>query len=136
MSVMRRLGAACLTLMLATAAGAAEGTVYRCGPSYQQAPCAGGQAVDADDRRSAGQHRDARATAAAERRQARELAAERRAREKQVPAQQQPMGLGLKPSEPPASAPASAKAGPKKKQGKTKSDSELPRYLAPPATKS
>lgn len=135
MSVMRRLGAACLPLMLATAAGAADGTVYRCGPTYQQVPCAGGQAVDADDPRSAGQRRDARATASADRRKAHELAAERRAREKQVPAQQQPMGLGLKPAEPPASAPASAKTGTKKKRGKSAPDNELPRYLAPPAAK-
>lgn len=135
MNMARHLGAAFLPLVLATAASAADGTVYRCGPTYQQVPCAGGQAIDADDPRSAGQRREARATAAAERRQAHELAAERRAREKQVPAQQQPMGLGLKPAEPPASAPASARPSTKSKRGKPAPDGELPRYLAPPAAK-
>ncbi|HJV69576.1 hypothetical protein [Ideonella sp.] len=135
-AVVHTTWAGCLLLTWATAAGAADGTVYRCGPTYQQVPCTGGQAVDADDARSASQRRDARSAAAAERRQASELAAERHAREKLAPAQRQPMGLGLKPAEPPASAPASGKAKPsKKKHHKPRPEDESPRYLAPPAAK-
>ncbi len=116
---------------------AADAPVYRCGQTYQQLPCAGGQAVDATDERSPDQQRDARAAAAAERRQAAELAAERQAREKQTPLQRQPMGTGLKPATPPASAPAAAPTRhPKKKRGKARPEDETPRYLAPAPPKS
>jgi len=137
MTMKRTICAACGLLLTALGAAAADDTIYRCGPTYQQAPCAGGQKVDADDDRSAGQRRDARSSAAAERRQASELAAERHAREKQAPAQQQPMGTWLKPDEAPASAPAGGKPNTPKKRtlGKPKAQDELPRYLGPPAPK-
>lgn len=132
----RSIRAAGLLLAFATAGNAAD--IYRCGQGYQQTPCLGGQAVDAADPRSSSQHRDARAAATAERRRADGLAAERRVRETQTPAQQHPMGLGLKPAEPPASA-ATGKAGKqpgKKKHAKDKpAEGESPRYVAPPSTK-
>jgi hypothetical protein len=116
---------------------AADAPVYRCGQTYQQLPCEGGQALDATDDRSADQRRDAQAAAAVARRQAAELAAERHAREKQAPLQRQPMGTGLKPVDPPASAPkASPTRHPKKKHAKPRPEDETPRYLAPPPPKS
>ena len=38
-----------------TVALTAHATVYRCGASYQDTPCAGGSTIDAEDRRSAQQ---------------------------------------------------------------------------------
>jgi hypothetical protein len=58
-------------------------TVWRCGgSSYEQAPCAGGHAVDVSDARSAEQVRMAIEVAARERRLADAMTAERRLREK------------------------------------------------------
>lgn len=42
------LGAACM--------GAAAQTVYRCGSTYSQAPCTGGQVIDTSETMQTGQH--------------------------------------------------------------------------------
>ncbi|MES2939955.1 MAG: hypothetical protein V4864_19920 [Pseudomonadota bacterium] len=53
-----------LLLLAALGCGAASAqTVYRCGNSYSQKPCAGGTAVDAADPRSAAQAADTTAAA-------------------------------------------------------------------------
>lgn len=126
--------AGCISAALAASACAWAGDgnpIYRCGQTYQQVPCDGGQTVDAADPRSADQRRDARDAAAADRRQAANLAAERREREKQVAVQRQPMGTSLKTAERPASAPGAEPPRPKKPHRKERPEDELPRYMPP-----
>ena len=69
-----------LALMLAAQPGRAA-EVYRCGPTYQQTPCAGGQALKLDDHRDAAQQQAARDVAAQEQQRAQHLAQERHQRE-------------------------------------------------------
>jgi hypothetical protein len=133
--------ARCCLLALACGAGvasASEAKVYRCGQTYQQAPCApgtAGQAIDADDPRSTEQRQDARAAAAADKRQARTLVAERRQREKETRPQQAPMIIGQRPPEPAAGASAPGTDKPQSKKRKKKAP-EPDRYLPwPPADK-
>jgi hypothetical protein len=121
----------------ASMAGATEAKVYRCGQAYQQVPCTTdtpGQAIDANDPRSAEQRQEARATAAADKRQAKTLAAERLQREKAIQPQQAPMVIGHKPAEPAASAPAPSADKPHPKKRKKKAP-EPDRYMPPPANK-
>lgn len=47
------LTAALFTALAASAMPAAAQTVYRCGDSYSQTPCHGGQVIDVEDSRSA-----------------------------------------------------------------------------------
>lgn len=73
-------------LLLWTAALLATGPVaaaevYRCGQTYQQTPCAGGQAVRVDDPRDPSQQQDAARSAAREQALAERLRSERQARE-------------------------------------------------------
>jgi hypothetical protein len=95
--VHRPVASGLIFLALLGAAHAADGAVYRCGQTYQQHPCEGGQVVDTTDRRTADQRRDAQSAAAAERRQASGLAAERREREKQAAPQPEPVVIGARP---------------------------------------
>jgi hypothetical protein len=121
------------TLILACIAPAGAATVYRCGQTYQQVPCAGASAVEVADPRSADQRKSAREAVEADRRQAKELAAERREREKAATPQREPMGIVIKPPDEPASSSAAATPKPGKKgHRKTKADTDLPRYVAPP----
>jgi hypothetical protein len=134
--VHRPVATGLLSFALLGAAQAAEGAVYRCGQTYQQHPCVGGQAVDAMDRRTADQRRDAQAAAAAERRQASDLAAERREREKQAAPQPEPVVIGARQLQAAASAPApSAVKTTHKPKRKKPSRPEEPRYAAPAAAK-
>lgn len=121
------------TLILACMAPAGAATVYRCGQTYQQVPCAGASAVEVADPRSADQRKSAKEAAEADRRQAKDLAAERREREKAATPQREPMGILVKAPDEPASASATATPKPGKKgQRKAKPDTDLPRYVAPP----
>jgi len=63
---------------------AAQAQVYRCGNSYSQSPCAGGQQVDTHDPRSAAQASQAREATVRDARLAGELEKARLAREAQV----------------------------------------------------
>ena len=130
----RVLGMVALALPLAATQALAQQAVYRCGQTYQQAPCAAGEgrAVDVDDSRTAQQRQGAHSAATAEGRQARELAAERRAREKAAVPQTAPMGISAPRPDEAASA-ADSKAGKRKKKKKSKTDDENPRYWSAPA---
>ena len=84
--------------------------VYRCGNSYSDAPCPGGQTVATDDARSAAQQRQAQEVKQRDTAMAEQLATERRARERAaVP--QRAAGIGpqaadaAKAAKPAASAP-------------------------------
>jgi hypothetical protein len=133
MTTIRPVAPGLLMLALACSAHGADGAVYRCGQTYQQRLCEGGQPLDASDERTAEQRRDAQAAAAAERRQARELVAERRERERQTPVQAQPMVTGARPAEPVASAPPVKTT--RKPKRKKPSAPEEPRYAAPASAK-
>jgi len=125
-----------LLFALLGAANAADGGVYRCGQTYQQLPCEGGQTVDATDPRTADQRRDAQAAASAERRHASGLAAERREREKLAAPQQEPVVIGARPSQAAASAPAAAPVKTTHKPKRKKpSHPDEPRYSSPAAAK-
>lgn len=80
--------AAVLALLLGQPAQAQTTGVYRCGNSYSEAPCPGGQAVVADDARSAAQREQAQAVKQQDAQLAQQLAAERRARDKAAAGQQ------------------------------------------------
>jgi hypothetical protein len=85
---MKRPFIAFTLVLLASAAGAQTGTVWRCGAdgrSYSDAPCAGGQLLDAGDARSDEQRRDAQALAVRERKLADRLRQERIVREQAAP---------------------------------------------------
>jgi hypothetical protein len=132
--VHRPFASGLLFLALLGGAHAADGAVYRCGQTYQQQPCDGGQAVGATDARTADQRRDAQAAAAAERRQASGLAAARREREKQTAPQAEPVVIGARPAQAAASTPAAVKTTHKPKRRKPDRPDE-PRYAAPAAAK-
>jgi hypothetical protein len=125
-----------LLAVVGATAHAADGAIYRCGQSYQQHPCDGGQAVNAGDARTTDQRRDANAAAAAERRQAAGLADERRDRERQMPKQAQPMVTGARPAEPAASAPPVKTTHKPKRKKPGWPDSDEPRYTTPAPKKS
>ena len=104
-----------VSLMLGLALGvpfaSAQPAVYRCGQSYQQAPCAQGRPVAVDDTRSESQRREAQAAARDEAKLGTRLERERLARERQT----HPLaaaGIGVQASAASASAP---KARPKKR---------------------
>jgi hypothetical protein len=119
--------------LIASPAQAQSAAVYRCGQTYQQLPCDRAQPVDVKDDRSRSQHQDAKEAATAERRLAKDLAAERRERDKSIKPQTEPLGIGLRPDEQPASAAAAgAKPHGKKKPRKGQADDEPKRYRAPP----
>ena len=138
MKTIRPIASGLLLLALAGTAGAAGSGIYRCGQTYQQQPCEGGQAVDANDARSAEQRRDAESAAAAERRQAGSLVAERREREKQVLPQPAPVVIGARPPQAGASAAAAeAVKTTHKPRRKKLSRPDDPKYATPaPAKKS
>ena len=93
-----------------TPAQTPAGGVYRCGNSYSDAPCPGGQPVAADDARSAAQQRQAQQVKQSDATLAAQLANERRARE-QAAVGQRAAGIGpqvadaAKAAKPAASAP-------------------------------
>ena len=77
------LPAALLAAALLSPPSLAATTVWRCGDSYQDQPCAQGQALTVDDGRSAAQQRAAQAHAEQQQALARDLAKERLARARQ-----------------------------------------------------
>ena len=79
--------------LLAALGAQAQDRVYRCGSSYSQAPCAGGDPVAVDDARSAGQAAQARKVAQLDARLADALARERLQAERAA-ARQGPILLG------------------------------------------
>lgn len=121
-----------LGLLLAAAQASAQSSVYRCGQTYQQSPCAAGQgqAVEVADTRTPAQRQEARAAANADSRQARELAAERKARDKAIRPQTAPMGIAAPRADEAASAADSSK-----RRKKNKKDDDNPRYWSAPASK-
>jgi hypothetical protein len=136
MTTIRPIASGLLLFALAGMAQAADNGIYRCGQTYQQHPCDGGQAVDAGDGRTAEQRRDAESAAAAERRHASNLAAERREREKQVVPQPAPVVIGARPPQTAASAPAAAPAKTTHKPRHTKpSLPDEPKYTSPAPAK-
>ncbi|MGM9491100.1 hypothetical protein [Ideonella sp. YS5] len=123
-----------LLFALLGAAHAADGGVYRCGQTYQQLPCEGGQAIDASDARTEDQRRDAQAAASAEQRHAGVLAAERREREKKAAPQPEPVVIGVRQPQAAASAPAAAPDKTTHKPRRKKpSRPDEPRYSSPAA---
>lgn len=104
-----------LLAALALAATDASGqTVFRCGNSYAQQPCAGGSAVDASDPRSPDQAAVAGKVAAGDAKRAEALEKARLAQEKNAP-KALVIGPQAKPEDPPM---ADAKDKPKAKPGK------------------
>ena len=131
-----RLGTlATLTLCIALGAPfvSAQPAVYRCGQSYQQAPCAQGRPVAVDDTRSEAQRREAQAAARDEARLGNHLERERLARERQTHPQST-VGIGAKASAAGASAPK-AKAKKRHKSGSTADEREDFIALEPAQTK-
>ena len=104
-----------LCLALGVPAASAQPAVYRCGQSYQQAPCAQGRPLAVDDARSESQQREAQAAARDEARLGARLERERQARERATHPQSA-IGIGAKPSAAGASAPK-AKAKKRHKPG-------------------
>lgn len=127
-----------LSLAATLAPATAQQAVYRCGQTYQQAPCAPGQgqAVEVDDPRTTEQRQGARAAAAAETRQARALAAERRAREKAIKPQTEPMGIvAPRPDDAASATQGHGSSAKRRKKKKSKGEDDHPRYWSPPAAK-
>jgi hypothetical protein len=88
--------------LLNLAGAACGGSVYRCGSTYQQTPCAEGRVLEVDDTRSDAQRQDRQAATAADRRLAHDLAAERREREKAVRPQARAAGIPVQQLDQPA----------------------------------
>ena len=78
----RRLAVAIAAAALATAAGAQ--TIFRCGDSYSQSPCANAKVFEAIAAPTAAQRADAQAVAAREKLLALEMVQERREREQAI----------------------------------------------------
>lgn len=96
--------------LLALAAAAAEGqTVYRCGSSYSQQPCADGKAFDVTDRTSAAEASRASHAAKVDAQRAEALEKARLAQEKNAP---KAVVMGAAPEPKPAK---DTKEGKKKK---------------------
>jgi len=101
-----------IALVLMGAGALAQAQIYRCGNSYSQSPCPGGQQVDAQDPRSATQAAQTREAATRDAKLATELEKARLAREAQVKQTAAPSPVSA------ASKPAPAQG--KQKTGKDK----------------
>lgn len=101
-----------LCLALGVPFASAQPAVYRCGQSYQQAPCAEGRPVAVDDARSESQRREAQSAARDETRLGTRLESERLAREKTRPPAA--VGIGVAASAGSPKAPTKAKAARKR----------------------
>jgi len=142
MTIARRLShtttLAGLWIGLAALPGTAmAGSVYRCGQTYQQTPCAGGNVVDVTDDRSAELARERRAATAKDQHLAKTLVSERHEREKATRPQTQAVGLPAARPALPASAPAATGTA-CKQRGKSKGNAlrcvgDTPLYVAPKA---
>lgn len=132
-----------LLLLVAMGAQAQTAGVWRCGPegrSYQQQPCAEGQALALADARSAAEQAQARQVAAREQHLLRDLQAQSRERERAAKAQGSPLlgirssGLGdLKPAEPGLAEPRSKPRLHAGKTAKTQKPRKQPQPQAHPA---
>jgi len=81
---MKTLSSLIAPLLLPLAVAASAQTVYRCGNSYSQQPCPGGNAIDASDRRTPAQRKAAEDGAKHERRTADTLEKQRVKEEESV----------------------------------------------------
>jgi hypothetical protein len=102
-------------------------TVYRCGNEYSQKPCAGGSAVNVDDKRSAAQARDTTAAAKRDAKLGDEMQKERIAREKEVAG---PSSVVLGTPKAAASAPQAAASKPQHNAKKKKTAKEPEHFTA------
>jgi hypothetical protein len=116
-----------LLLSVGVSLAFAAAPIYRCGGpdgrTYSQAPCAGGQLIDAADPRSDAQRVEAQRVTARERKVANELERERRAQE----AAQEPAsatGFNGRPAPAETAAPQRARGKPKHRGAKTKRGTE------------
>lgn len=106
-------------LWLGLGIGHAQAEVYRCGNSYQDSPCRGGQTVNVDDSRSPEQRQDARERQRQEQARADTLAADRHAQERRQRPATAPAGIAVRqpdqldalPSEHPCAAPPGRHSG-------------------------
>lgn len=117
-----------ILILLATVPWTRAEQIYRCGNSYSQQPCAGGTAIDADDKRSSEQRKAHDAAVRRERQEADRLEKERiktEAAALRAARDAQPKGTGHEATKPPA-------AGTKPKARQKKKDT-LPTYKAPVA---
>jgi len=115
----RRLAAIFALLALGASAAHAE-TIFRCGASYSQAPCANASTIEVEASVSAARRAEARAVAAREKQLALEMVRDRHERESALrPAMAG--SLGPTPAAPPASA-AAKKHGHAKKRGAAAED--------------
>jgi hypothetical protein len=71
--------AICLSALVVTTAQAAP--IYRCGQTYSQTPCPGGNVIDSSDPRTAAQRAEAKRAVAKEKELARKLEGDRKAKE-------------------------------------------------------
>lgn len=127
---MKTLSHLIVILLLSLTATAKAQTVYRCGNSYSQQPCPGGNAVDATDPRSPEQQKAAQQGARHERRVADALEKQRiKEEEAAVRAAQQ-----ADQAQRAAVAKASRKPAPEK-AGNQHAKNKLPAYKAQPAPK-
>ena len=108
-----RLHPTLVLVTLALAASAQAQTVYRCGSSYSQQPCAGGQPVAASDARSPADAARASGNAAADMKRAEAMEKARLAQEKNAP-----KAIIIGPQTPAVADARPAKDGAKAKAGK------------------
>ena len=120
MSARMRIAAVAVGVATLAAAASAE-TVYRCGNSYSNAPCAGAAAVEVDDSRDATQRAEARAVAMRERQLAAELVRDRHGRERAA----RPATAASLSAAPVASAPARQTTRTTKKQRRDADDRDF-----------
>ncbi|MBX3588878.1 MAG: hypothetical protein KF796_19785 [Ramlibacter sp.] len=130
--------ASVLIALSALGASASAQNAYKCGNTYSQAPCAGGQVVQAQDERTAQQRSDTRSAAQRDAQAAAAMEKERLRQEAQAapayipPTRAQPEAeparpVMTKPKKPAyftAIAPDGAKAAKKKKTAKKKAPKE------------
>jgi hypothetical protein len=111
MSARMRIAAVAIGIAALAAAASAE-TVYRCGNSYSNAPCAGATAVDVGTSPGAAERAEARAVATRERQLAAEMVRDRHERERAA----RPATAASLSAKPVASAPPRKTAHTTKKQ--------------------
>ena len=111
-----------LALLAAACSAQAGGPIYRCGKTYSQDPCPGGQLIDAADPRTAAQRAEAQRVKAREKKLADDMERDRRDREAGItPAQA--TGFNGRPNPPEATTKAPPSKKKKKKASKPKAAS-------------
>ena len=132
MTTIRPLAPGLLILALAGSAHGADGAVYRCGQTYSQTPCPGGELIDSADPRTAAQRAEARRVAEREKKLAAQMERERVAKEKAAkPSSANGFDSRASTAEQAASAPVKAP----KKRSKSKSAAQKDFVAQEPAAK-